>query len=76
MAPSRVDTIAASTPAPQYGVKADGNAAGSSAAVLAELAGLIADGELDFPIAATFPLDQVREAYAKLGRATSTARSS
>ena len=34
--------------------------------MLAELAGLIADGELDFPIAATFPLDEVREAYATL----------
>ena len=34
--------------------------------MLAELGGQIADGELDSPIAATFPLDQVREAYAEL----------
>jgi len=66
VAPSRIDTIIRFDAAAKYGVKTDGNAAGSSAAVLAELAGLIADGELDFPIAATFPLDQVREAYAEL----------
>ena len=66
VAPSRVDTIARFDAVAKYGVKGDGNAAGSSAAVLAELAGLIADGDLDFPIAATFPLDQVREAYAEL----------
>jgi NADPH:quinone reductase-like Zn-dependent oxidoreductase len=34
--------------------------------VLAELAGLIAAGELEVPIAATFPLSQVREAYQRL----------
>ena len=66
VAPSRVDTIARFDAVAKYGVKGDGNAAGSSAAVLAELAGLIADGELDFPVAATFPLDQVREAYTEL----------
>ena len=64
--PSRIDTIARFDAVAKYGVKGEGNAAGSSAAVLAELAGQIADGELDFPIAATFPLDQVRDAYAEL----------
>ena len=66
VAPSRIDTIARYDAVAKYGVKAEGNAAGSSAAVLAELAGLIADGELDFPVAATFPLDQVRAAYTEL----------
>jgi NADPH:quinone reductase-like Zn-dependent oxidoreductase len=66
VAPSRVDTVANFEAVEKYGVKADGNAAGASAAVLAELAALIAGGELDFPVAATFPLDQVREAYAEL----------
>jgi NADPH:quinone reductase-like Zn-dependent oxidoreductase len=66
VAPSRIDTIVRFDAVAQYGVKADGNGAGASAAVLAELAGLIADGELDFPVAATFPLDQVREAYTEL----------
>jgi NADPH:quinone reductase-like Zn-dependent oxidoreductase len=64
--PSRIDTIANFEAVGKYGVKGDGNGVGASAAVLAELAGLIADGELDFPVAATFPLDQVRAAYAEL----------
>ena len=38
----------------------------TTARVLADLAGLIASGELTVPIAATFPLARVREAYALL----------
>ena len=64
--PSRVDTIVRFDAVREYGVKSEGNAAGASAATLAELAGLIAAGELEVPIAATYPLDQVREAYARL----------
>jgi NADPH:quinone reductase-like Zn-dependent oxidoreductase len=66
VAPERIDTIANFDAVATYGVKADGNGAGASAAVLAELAGLIAAGELDVPVARTFPLDQVREAYREL----------
>jgi NADPH:quinone reductase-like Zn-dependent oxidoreductase len=66
VAPSRIDTIAQFDAVEKYGVKAEGNSAGASAAVLAELAALIAAGELDFPVAATYPLDQVKEAYAAL----------
>lgn len=61
--PSRVDTIANFAAVDKYGVKAEGSAAGASAAVLAELADRIAAGQLEVPIAATFPLAQVREAY-------------
>jgi NADPH:quinone reductase-like Zn-dependent oxidoreductase len=64
--PSRVDTIANFTAAQEHGVKDDGNAAGASPEVLAELAGLIAAGKLEVPIAATFPLDDVRSAYGQL----------
>jgi len=64
--PSRIDTIANFGAVARYGVKAEGNAAGASASVLAELAGLIADGQLEIPIAATFPLDQVQDAYRRL----------
>jgi NADPH:quinone reductase-like Zn-dependent oxidoreductase len=64
--PSRIDTIANFAAVARYGVKAEGNAAGSSASVLAELAGLIAAGELELPIAATFPLDRVQDAYRRL----------
>jgi NADPH:quinone reductase-like Zn-dependent oxidoreductase len=66
VAPSRIDTIARYDAVAKYGVKAEGNSAGASASVLADLAALIADGELDFPVAATFPLDQVRPAYTEL----------
>jgi NADPH:quinone reductase-like Zn-dependent oxidoreductase len=61
--PSRVDTIVRFDAVGQYGVKAEGNGAGASARVLAELAGLIVDGKLEVPIAATFPLSQVQDAY-------------
>ncbi|MGB6572744.1 MAG: NADP-dependent oxidoreductase [Trebonia sp.] len=64
--PSRVDTIVRFDAVREYGVKSEGNAVGASAANLAELAQLIAAGELEVPIAATYPLDQVREAYERL----------
>jgi NADPH:quinone reductase-like Zn-dependent oxidoreductase len=64
--PSRIDTIANFEAVARYGVKAEGSAAGSSASVLAELAVLIAAGELEVPIAATFPLDRVQDAYRRL----------
>ena len=68
VAPDRVDTIADFAAVGRYGVKGEGNAAGASAAVLAELAALIADGELEIPIAATFPLAEVRDAYRRLAQ--------
>jgi NADPH:quinone reductase-like Zn-dependent oxidoreductase len=66
--PSRIDTIVRFDAVQEHGVKAEGSAAGASAAVLAELAGLVAAGELEIPIAATFPLDQVRDAYRLLAQ--------
>jgi NADPH:quinone reductase-like Zn-dependent oxidoreductase len=68
VAPERIDTIADFAAVSRYGVKGDGNAAGASATVLAELAALIADGELEIPIAATFPLAEVRDAYRLLAQ--------
>ncbi|HLH81771.1 MAG TPA: zinc-binding dehydrogenase, partial [Trebonia sp.] len=64
--PGRVDTIVRFDAVEKYGVKAEGNAAGASAGTLRELAALIAGGELEIPIAAAYPLDRVREAYAEL----------
>jgi NADPH:quinone reductase-like Zn-dependent oxidoreductase len=66
ISPDRVDTLVRFDAVEKYGVKAEGNAVGASAAVLAELAGLIAAGELEVPIAGAYPLTQVREAYARL----------
>jgi NADPH:quinone reductase-like Zn-dependent oxidoreductase len=66
VAPERVDTIVRFDAVEKYGVKAEGNAAGASAATLAEIAGLIAGGDLEIPVAATYPLDSVRKAYEHL----------
>lgn len=35
---------------------------------LAEVAQLVADGRVEIPIAATYPLDRVRDAYEDLAR--------
>jgi NADPH:quinone reductase-like Zn-dependent oxidoreductase len=69
VAAERIDTIADFAAAAKHGVKTDGGtAAGPGATVLAELAGLIADGHLEVPIADVYPLARVREAYAELER--------
>jgi NADPH:quinone reductase-like Zn-dependent oxidoreductase len=66
VAPERIDTIA-DFAAAKYGVRTVGGAeAGPGAEILAELAGLIADGHLELPIANVYPLAQVREAYTEL----------
>jgi NADPH:quinone reductase-like Zn-dependent oxidoreductase len=66
VAPDRVDTIIDWDAAQKYGAKTDGSAAGSSPEVLGELARLIDEGKLEVPIAAVYPLDQVRDAYGEL----------
>jgi NADPH:quinone reductase-like Zn-dependent oxidoreductase len=68
VARDRIDTIADFAAIEKFGVRGDGSAAGASADVLAELADLIQAGELDVPIAATYPLAEVREAYTELAR--------
>jgi NADPH:quinone reductase-like Zn-dependent oxidoreductase len=67
VAPDRVDTIVRFDAVDQYGIKAEGNAVGASAATLKELAGLAAAGELEVPVA-TYPLDQVRAAFSELAK--------
>jgi NADPH:quinone reductase-like Zn-dependent oxidoreductase len=62
----RVDTITDFAAVEQFGVQSAGGADASTAAVLAELADLIARGELDVPIAGVFALDDVRDAYLEL----------
>ncbi len=62
----RINTIIDFAAKQEYGVKAEGSAEAKNAKVLAELAGLVASGDLDVPIAATFPLDDVREAFTLL----------
>jgi len=64
--PGRIETIADFAGARQFGAQAVGGATASTASVLAELAGLIASGDLTVPIAATYPIEKVREAYTEL----------
>jgi NADPH:quinone reductase-like Zn-dependent oxidoreductase len=64
--PTRIDTIIDRSAAQKYGTKTDGNAVAANAEVLGELAGLIAQGRLEIPIAKTYPLTEVREAYRDL----------
>jgi NADPH:quinone reductase-like Zn-dependent oxidoreductase len=68
LAPDRINTFADFAAAAEYGVKADGSAAASDIAVVAELAALVADGSLEVPIAATYPLTEVRAAYEELAK--------
>ena len=69
VAADRIDTIADYAAAAKHGVKTEGGAeAGPGAKVLAELAGLIADGHLEVPITNVYPLARVREAYTELER--------
>ena len=64
--PQRVDTIIDFPAIERFGVKGEGNAEAADAAVLAELAGLVAAGELEVPVAQVYPLDQVKEAFRTL----------
>ena len=64
--PERIDTIADFSAKQTYGVKIDGNAVGGNAQVLAELAALVDQGRLEIPIANTYPLARVQDAYREL----------
>jgi NADPH:quinone reductase-like Zn-dependent oxidoreductase len=66
VAKDRVDTVIDFAAAARTGVKTAGNAESARADVLDELAKLVAAGELDLPVAATYPLTEVRAAYRQL----------
>ncbi|MEV4168398.1 zinc-binding dehydrogenase [Nonomuraea sp. NPDC049709] len=68
MPPGRVNTIADFPAAEKHGVHAVGGSAASTAEVLAALAELLGTGRLELPIAATYPLTRVRDAYRELER--------
>jgi NADPH:quinone reductase-like Zn-dependent oxidoreductase len=63
---NRIDTIIDFAAAAKHGVKTEGNAQAATADVLAQLAGLLAAGRLEVPIAKVYPLAQVRDAYRNL----------
>jgi NADPH:quinone reductase-like Zn-dependent oxidoreductase len=68
VAPERIDSVVRFDAVAKYGIKADGNAAGASAATLEELARLLAAKELELPVARTYSLTEVRAAYAELAK--------
>ncbi|MBB6107799.1 NADPH:quinone reductase [Mucilaginibacter lappiensis] len=63
---NRINTIIDFEAAEKYKVKTDGSDAAGNAKVLNELAGMVNDGDLEIPIAKTYPLNQVIEAYREL----------
>ena len=66
ISPQRINTITDFGAAKRLGVKAEASAQASSSPVIAEIAEMVASGEVVIPVAATYPLAQVREAYAEL----------
>jgi NADPH:quinone reductase len=69
--PDRIDTITSREKAQELGAKTEGSVAASTADVLSQMAELVASGQIEIPIAATYPLEKVRDAFAELeGRHT------
>jgi NADPH:quinone reductase len=66
IARDRIETIVSRAKAQELGAKVEGSADASTTEVLSEMAELVASGQIEIPIAATYPLDQVREAFAEL----------
>lgn len=66
VAPQRIDTIIAFQKAGEVGAKTEGSVEASTPEVLTEIADLIATGAVDLDIAATYPLDQVADAFEEL----------
>jgi NADPH:quinone reductase len=66
--PARIDTIIDYEAIARLGVNGDGSAQASTADVLGQIADLVAWGDLLMPIAAVYPLAQVRDAYTELDR--------
>jgi NADPH:quinone reductase-like Zn-dependent oxidoreductase len=64
----RINTIADFAAVERFGVHAEGTHSVGTAALLAEIASLVADGSLEVPVARTFPLDDVREAFVLLAQ--------
>ncbi|MFJ9086027.1 NADP-dependent oxidoreductase [Streptomyces sp. NPDC102384] len=66
--PERINTIRDWKVAGRVGARTYGEGAAASAVVLGELARLAARGELEVPIARTYPLEEVGDAFRELER--------
>jgi len=66
VARDRIETIIAFAAAEELGTKAEGSGTATTPEILAEMAQLVASGQIEIPIAARYPLSEVRAAYAEL----------
>jgi NADPH:quinone reductase-like Zn-dependent oxidoreductase len=64
--PEKIETIISWERAGEIGAKTEGSSDASSPEILGEIAELVAAGKIEVPIAATYPLDEVREAFEQL----------
>ncbi|PTL79989.1 NADP-dependent oxidoreductase [Vitiosangium sp. GDMCC 1.1324] len=64
--PERINTIVNYQAAKEVGAMTRGTQSVSSATTLGKLAALVAEGKIQIPIAARYPLEQVRDAYREL----------
>jgi NADPH:quinone reductase len=62
----KIETIIAFERAAEVGAKAEGSSTASTPEILGEMAELVAAGKIEVPIAAEYPLDEVREAFEQL----------
>jgi NADPH:quinone reductase len=62
----KIETIIAFERAGEVGAKAEGSSDATTPEILGEMAELVAAGKIEVPIAATYPLDEVREAFEQL----------
>ena len=66
VAQDRIETIISREKAQELGTKAEGSGDASTTDVLSQMAELVASGQIEIPIAATYPLEKVRDAFAEL----------
>jgi NADPH:quinone reductase-like Zn-dependent oxidoreductase len=66
VAPERINTIADFEAAQRHGISSQGTHAIATAPLLAELADMVAEGTVEIPVARTYPLDRVQDAFREL----------
>lgn len=64
----RIDTVIDFAAVERHGVKGEGQSHAQSATALADLAALVDSRALEIPVAATYPLTEVRAAYRELAK--------
>ena len=62
----KIETIISWQRAEEVGAKTEGSGDASTPEILGEMAELVATGKIEVPIAATYPLEEVREAFEQL----------